>query len=107
MPNKEIERDSNRTTVALRDRGMKHYGYGKPIGGLIPRVREVLSDKQMEDLGVWYAVALHDPIADSGGNPGVLVADRDDDGRRVSAYWGKPSLQWRDLGACVFPVSAE
>lgn len=106
MLGKEIEQDSDRTTANLRDRGMKHYGYGKPLAGLIPRVREVLSDNQMEELDVWYAAAPHDPIAGSGGSPGVLGADRGGDGRWVGASWGVPSDRWDGSGAFVFPVSA-
>ena len=106
MPGKEIERDSDRTTANLRERGMKHYGYGKPLAGLIPRVREVLSDKQMEELGILYASALHDPITDSDGDPRVLGADRNDGGRWVDAGWGDPDARWGDDGAFVFPLSA-
>lgn len=107
IPNKEIESDSDRTTDALRKRGMEHYGYGKPLGGVIPRVREVLSDKQMEELGIFYAVALHDPIIDAVGGPNVLGASRNGGGHKVNAFWNGPNNQWVDGGACVFPVSAE
>ena len=106
MPGREIERDSDRTTANLRDRGMKRYGYGKPVAGLLPRVRESLSDKQMEELDIWYAAALHDPITDSGGSPSVLYTDRRGVGRLVSAGWGEPGDRWGDDGAFVFPVSA-
>ena len=98
MPGKEIECDSDRTTANLRKRGMELYGYGKPLGGLIPRVREILSDKQMEELGIWYATALHDPITGSGGDPDVLDADRNGDGRWVNADWDEPDDQWDDDG---------
>lgn len=106
MPGKEIERDVDRTTANLRKRGMEHYGYGKPLGGLIPRVRENLSDKQMEELGILYAAAIHNPITVSGGRPCVLRADRDDDGQWVDTCWGGPGNQWGGRGAFVFPVSA-
>ncbi len=106
MPGKEIERDADRTTANLRKRGMEHYGYGKPVGGLVPRVRENLSDKQMEELGIYYAAALHDPITDSDGDPFVLYANRLDGGQRVNTYWDVPDNQWDDIGAFVFPVSA-
>lgn len=103
---REIESDRDRTTLNLRKRGMEHYGYGKPLGGLIPRVREVLSDKQMEELGIWYVAALHEPITDSGGYPGLLDADRGGAGQWVGAGWGGPGIRWRGDGAFVFPVSA-
>lgn len=106
MPGKEIERDQDRTTVNLRKRGIEHYGYGKPLAGLIPRVREVLSDKQTEELGIWYVAALHDPITGSGGDPGVLGAGRGGGGRWVDAGWDRPGLQWDGDGAFVFLVSA-
>ena len=106
MPGREIENNSERTTKNLRNRGMKHYGYGKPLAGLIPRVREVLSDKQMEELGIWYAVAPHDPITDSDGDPGVLRAYRGGDGRWVDADWPSSDFWWGAYGAFVFPLAA-
>jgi hypothetical protein len=106
MPGREIGRDADRTTANLRKRGMKHYGYGKPLAGFIPRVRENLSDKQMEELGIWYAAALHEPITDSDGHPGVLDADRHGGGQWVDASWVEPGDQWFDDGAFVFPVAA-
>ncbi|MBX4206523.1 hypothetical protein KW784_01930 [Candidatus Parcubacteria bacterium] len=106
MPGKEIGSDRERTTANLRKRGMEHYGYGKPFAGLVPRIRETLSDKQMEELGIWYAAALHDPISDSDGDPGVLRADRGGDGSWVGAGWGGPGNQWGDDGAFAFPLLA-
>ena len=108
MPGKEIERDVDRTTDALRKRGMEKYGYGKPLGGHIPRVRESVSDKQMEEMpgSPWYIAGLHDPIEDSDGDPGVLGANRGDGGRRLRASWGAPGVQWYDNGLFAFPVPA-
>lgn len=103
MPIKEIE---VRTTDALRRRGIEKYGYGKPLAGFIPRLRETVSDEQMEEMGFWYIVAPHDPIKDSGGDPLVLGASRDDGGRWVGADWGHPGSQWSGRGAFAFPVSA-
>jgi hypothetical protein len=105
MPGKEIP-DADRTTQALRKRGMEKYGYGKPLGGLIPRIRESVSDKQMEDVGIWYIAVLHDPIEDSGGYPRVLSSDRDGGGRWVKAGWDSPDSRWSGDGAFAFPVSA-
>ena len=106
MPGKEIP-DANRTADALRKRGMEKYGYGKPQGGLIPRIRESVSDKQMEEMdGAWYIAGLHDPIEDSGGDPSVLDAGRRGGGRRLFADWGTPGIRWYDGGLFAFPVLA-
>jgi len=105
VPGKDIERDSERTTAALQKLGEK-CGYGKALGGHIPRIREIISDKQMEEMGIWYIAALHDPIKNSGGNPDVLSVHRCGGERWVSAFWGYPDSQWSDDGAFAFPVAA-
>jgi hypothetical protein len=106
VPHKEIERDADRTTDALRKLGMEKYGYGKPLGGFVPRIREAVSDKQMEEMGLYYIVSLHDPIKDSDGLPRVLYASRRGGGRWVDASWVDPDGRWSDGGASVFPVPA-
>lgn len=107
MPGREIERDADRTTDALRGRGMEKYGYGKPLGGHITRIRESVSDKQMEEMGgAWYIAGLHDPIEDSSGAPRVLHAYRDGDGRGLDAAWGGPDGPWYDYGLFAFPLLA-
>ena len=106
MPTKEIERDADRTTEALRKRGIEKYGYGKPLGGIAPRIRESVSDKQMEEMGSWYIAAAHDPIKDSDGNPRVLRSNRLDDGPWLLASIDHPVYPWDVDGAFAFLVLA-
>ena len=106
VPGKEILKDFERTTENLRKLGMEKYGYGKPLAGFIPRIRQKVSDKQMEEMGIWYIASPHDPIKDSDGLPDVLIAIRSGGGRWVRAYYGDPGYQWGDGGAFAFPVSA-
>jgi len=103
---KEIKRDADRTTEALQKLGEK-YGYQKPMAGIVPRIRESVTDKQMEEMGFWYIAGLHDTIEDSGGNPYVLVANRNDGGRWLSACWDGPQFQWYDDGCFAFLVPAK
>jgi hypothetical protein len=49
--------------------------------------------------GSWYKT-------DSDGNPHVLNANRNDDGRWVNANWDNLDNRWNDNGAFVFPVAA-
>jgi hypothetical protein len=104
VPGKELKR--NRTTSNLREHGMRKYGYGKPIGGSIPRIREAVSDEQMKEMKIDYITSLHDPITASDGSPDVLNANRGDDGPWVNTYWGDPDDEWDGRGAFAFPVSA-
>ncbi|MEX0930497.1 MAG: hypothetical protein WDZ79_02335, partial [Candidatus Paceibacterota bacterium] len=71
---------------------------------IVPRIRESVSDKQMEEMGLWYIAALHDPIKDADGDPFVLCADRDGDGRWLNASRARPGRHWRGFGAFAFLV---
>lgn len=106
MPTREIERDSDRTTGALRKRGLVRYGYEKPLAGIVPRIRETISDEQMGKMGFRYIAAPHDPIKDYDGDPSVLDADRNDDGSWLHARWAHPDDHWYDAGAFAFLVPA-
>lgn len=106
MPTREIERDSDRTTDALRKRGVEKYGYEKPLAGIVPRIRESVTDKQMEEMGFWYIAAPHDPITDSGGDPSVLRAYRRGVGFCLFANFGHPDHHWDVTGAFAFLVPA-
>lgn len=106
MPTREIEKWRERTTANLRKRGIERYGYAKPLAGIVPRIRQLVSDEQMANVGFWFIAAPHDPIKDSDGDPLVLRASRRDGGRWLYAYWDHPGDGWNDDGAFAFLVSA-
>ncbi len=106
VPGKEVEK--NRTTAELR-KYAAGFGYEQPLAGVVPRIRETVSDEMMEEMGFWYIAALHDPITDSGGDQRVLHANRGnrrDGGQWVGARWDCPDHQWYDYGAFAFVVPA-
>lgn len=96
---------SSATTKELKDYA-KEKGWAVPTPEVALLIREAMSDKQMEEMGIWYIAALHDPIKDSDGGPSVLGADRDGGGRWVSTYWGRPGSRWSALGAFAFFLPA-
>jgi len=104
MPMWEIERASDRTTDALRKRGVEKYGYEKPRAGIVPRIRESVSDNQMEEVGFRHIAAPHDPIKDSDGAPRMLCAYRCGGGRWLGAFWDRPDGHWGGRGAFAFLV---
>ncbi len=106
VPGSEIENSSERTTQNLLALG-ERYGYLRPQAGIIPRLRERLTDKQLEELGWWYIVALHQPIVDVVGRPRVLGLHRVGGGRNVVAHWDYPDFQWSGGGTFAFLVPAE
>jgi hypothetical protein len=104
VPGREVK--ENRTTANRLAYGQS-FGYGKPFAGIMPRIRESITDKQMEQMGIWYIVGLHDPIEDSGGYPSVLGSSRNGVGLWLRSGWGGPGSDWGDDGAFAFVVPQE
>lgn len=106
MPTNVIKDDGERPVEALRQYGLGNFGYGKGMAGLVPRIRETVSNQQMEDMGFRYIAGLHDPIKDSDGGPSVLYSDRDGGERWLDARLDRPGRFWRGVGAFAFLLSA-
>ncbi|MEK7606749.1 MAG: hypothetical protein AAB444_00935, partial [Patescibacteria group bacterium] len=68
-------------------------------------IREKFTDKEIEQMGLRYIVAMHEPINDSGGVPSLLSASRDDVGRSLNAYYRLPDDWWYRGSGCAFAVS--
>ena len=103
MPTKEIENEHDRTTDHLRDRGIGKYGYCEPRGGIAPRIREFLSEDDMERIGLFYIAVPHKPIRDNLGCESMLrVGRRTVVGPWLSAHFGSSPSQWRGRGAFAF-----
>jgi hypothetical protein len=62
-------------------------------------VREKFSDKELEAMGLYWIVTMHNPIKDSGGGPLLLSARRNGDGSWLHARYDCPGSLWvRDSG---------
>lgn len=99
-----IPRNISRTFHSLQMYGMKRYGYGKPIAGLLPRVLEGISSQQMENLELDYICPIHDPILCQEGRENIFISFMRD-GRRLTGtqlYRRNESLAPR--GGLLFPV---
>lgn len=68
-------------------------------------IREKFTDEDIEAMGLIWIVAMHEPIKDSDGDPGLLGADRYDDSRWLNAYCGKPDDRWGRVCGFAFAVS--
>ena len=96
--------DNDRITKKIRAEADKRK-LSKPNAELACLIREKFTDKEIEAMGLWYIVAMHEPINDSGGDPNLLDADRHDDGRWLHASYDRPDGRWyRDYGF-AFAVS--
>ena len=104
VPATEIPNDNDRSTLNLW-KISEQCGYGEPLGGLIPRIREAVSDEMMEEIGIWYITSLHKPINIINAGPRMLNTIRYDIRRRVGACWANRHRMWGIDGAFPFPIN--
>lgn len=100
-PGKKI---SDRITKKIRAAADKK-GWVKPHWEVACLIRDTFTDEQLEQMGLWYIVTMHEPIKDSGGGPDLLSAYRGGDGRWLSASYGEPDDYWGDSGGFAFVLS--
>lgn len=97
-------KDNDRITKKIRAEADRRE-LTKPNAELACLIREKFTDKEIEAMGLWWIVAMHEPIKDSDGAPRLLRADRRDDGRRLDACYGEPDGRWFRDGGFAFVVS--
>ncbi len=96
--------DSDRITKNIRTEAYR-LKFGKPNAEVACLIREVFTDKELEAMGLWWIVAMHEPIKDSDGGPILLSARRRGDGPRLYAYYYKPDYRWLRLSGFAFVVA--
>ena len=96
-----IFEDSDRITQNIRAEADKR-GLTKPDAEVACLIRDQFSDEEVEAMGLWWIVAMHEPIKDSDGGPNLLGAGRSDDGRWLDVCCGDPDCRWdREFGFAV------
>lgn len=68
-------------------------------------IREQFTDEEIKAMDLTWIVAMHEPIKDSDGDPYLLDADRDDDGRWLSTCYDGPGSRWDRESGFAFAVS--
>lgn len=90
--------DSNRITKKIRTQAESRK-LTKPNAEVACLIRENFSDKEIEAMGLWWIVIMHELINDSDGNPLLLTANHRDDGRWLGASYDRSDDKWpRDCG---------
>src|SRR3990167_9065355 len=85
--------DNDRITKKIRAEADKRK-LSKPNAELACLIREKFTDKEIEAMGLWYIVAMHEPINDSDGDPSLLDAGRGGGGRWLGACFDRPDRRW-------------
>ena len=68
-------------------------------------IREKFTDEEIKAMGLIWIVAMHEPINDSDGDPGLLSAGRGGDGRWLDAYYDELDDRWDREFGFAFAVS--
>lgn len=101
--------DNDRTTENIRAyakafRKLDKRKLGKPEPELACLIREKFTDKELEAMGLWYIVAMHEPIFTSNGKPRLLSAYRGDGGNCIYACPDERNKAWTNGGGAAFVV---
>lgn len=91
----------NRITRKIRSAADKK-GWGKPHWEVACLIHGALTEEQLEQMGLWYIVTMHEPISDSDECPDLLYSDRRGDGWLLNADYGRPNLNWDKHGGFAF-----
>jgi hypothetical protein len=99
----EIFSDNKRITKNIRKEARKR-SLSIPNAEVACLIREKFSDKELEAMGLYWIVTMHEPIKDSDGGSTLLSADRSDSGSRDTDYVG-PGDKWDRSNGFAFVVS--
>jgi len=97
----KLWKDSDRITSNIRAEAEKRK-LEKPNAEVACLIREKFTDAEIEAMGLWWIVAMHEPIKDSDGDPDLLGADRDGDGQWLGTAYDNPDGRWCGDGGFAF-----
>lgn len=100
----ELFSDNERITKNIR-KDAKNRKLSTPNAEIACLIREKFSDKELEAMGLYWIVAMHEPIKDSDGDPLLLYADRYDSGPWLSTDYVSPGRKWDRGDGFAFVVS--
>lgn len=95
----EIFKDEDRITQMIRAEADRRK-LVKPNAELGCLIREMFTDKEIEEMGLYWIIAMHEPIVDSDGNPRLLGTRRYDSS--LSAFYDEPDDRWYRDGGFAF-----
>src|SRR5680860_1074654 len=89
----ELFSDNDRITENIRKVAKKR-NLSAPNAEVACLIREKFSDKELEAMGLYWIVAMHEQIEDYEGDLRLLYADRGDSGAWLHTSDGSPDREW-------------
>ena len=97
----KLWKDSDRITSNIRAEAEKRK-FEKPNAEVACLIREKFTDAEIEAMGLWWIVAMHEPIKDSDGGLSLLSASRGGDGQWLGTACSRPGRRWNDDDGFAF-----
>ncbi len=85
--------DNDRTTANIRQEADKRK-LGKLNAEVACLIRDMFTDKEIEAMGLYWIVTMHEPIKDSDGYPDLLGTSGYDSGSWLRACYDYPDNGW-------------
>ena len=82
----------------------KKMNFSQPNAEIACLIRDQFSNEELEAMGFYFIVCMHEPIRDSDNKPLLLTAHRRDN-LWLHAYWDLPGFQWEFECGFAFSVS--
>lgn len=102
IPGEQVGDGNHRSSEKVCDYA-REFGYKIPLAGIIPRIRELVTDDQMKDMGFFYIAGLHQPITNAERLPCVLRAIRNCRNHQWLEFRiDRACDRWVGLGAFAF-----
>jgi len=90
--------DNERNTANIRKEAKKR-GWITPNAEVACLIREKFTNEELEKMGLWAIITMHEPVKDSDGDPYLLHAYRSGGGLWLGAYYDDPDGRWiREYG---------
>jgi hypothetical protein len=96
--------DRDRITKKIRAEAERR-NFIKPNAEIACFIREKFTNKELDAMGLWRIVVMHEPIKDSGGDPNLLGVGRNNAGHWLSASCDKPDNEWHGAYGFAFVFS--
>ena len=97
----EFPTDAERTNEKVRAEA-KRRGYLTPPAEVAPMLRESISDKEIEKMGLYALIVMHEPVAGADDDLYLLGVNRYGGGQWLLSYLGFPQRQWIRARGFVF-----
>ncbi|MFA4942838.1 MAG: hypothetical protein WC564_04340 [Patescibacteria group bacterium] len=96
--------DGSRTSVNIRKKA-KRLKFIVPNAEIACLIREKFFDRELETMGLFWIVVMHEPIKNSAHDFVLLGAGRGGDGRSLSSHNADFGIEWGRLNGLAFVFS--